>query len=136
MPTVLGIDWSADMAALLGDELYAGSFTKSTPDSFDASNPVSASPDVDTYTFKGIAFSYAIGDLDSEQVTQGSWRVMILLGTILDDDDAPAPGIVPGPGDSISIAPPGQSTPISGTVTGPVSLNQAQCTVTVRGPSL
>ncbi len=137
MPTILGVDWSTEMAALLGAELYAGSFTKAGAISFDAGDPANVDPsdDAETYTFQGAAFSYAVADIDGELIRQGDYRVMVLLGSILDEDDELASGIIPGPGDSISIAPPGQSDAIAGVVVS-VTVNQAQCTCSVRGLGL
>lgn len=83
MPTVLGIDWAADMAADFGDDLYDCTFVKTTGESVDPANPngppLSSSA---TYSCKAIAFSYDVQQIDGESITQADYAVMILLGTI------------------------------------------------------
>jgi hypothetical protein len=69
---------------------------------------------------------------------KGDYKVTILLGTIKTTGLAPvaAPGIIPGPNDSISVPPPNQTTPIAGVVVDVVSLTQAAVTLHVRGEGL
>lgn len=134
MATVLGRDFAARMAAQFGGRLYDASFTKTTPGAINVGDAAGAPTDTtDTYTCSAIAFSYGSEFIDGEKLKMGDYRVTILLGTIVDEDEEPAPGIIPSEGDTITVPPPGQSTPITGRVTGVSVLTQAQVTVHVRG---
>lgn len=85
---VLGVDWSADMAGHFADELLKGTFTKRTNgDTYDASDP-SGPPDVDedTYGFSGHPFSYDVSLIDGERIIRGDYAVIILLGSINEND--------------------------------------------------
>lgn len=137
MATVLGIDWAADFASDLQDDLQDVSFTRTTLGAFDSDNPTSApSSTTATYTAKGLAFGYEEQNVDGEHITRGDYAVMMLLGTITDDSDAPAPSAIPQIGDQVTAPPPGQSAAKTGTVVNIDAVTQASVTVRVRGPAL
>lgn len=137
MATVLGIDWAADFFAELGDDLQDVSFSRSTLGAFDANNPTAApSSSTATYTGKGLAFSYEVQNVDGEHITRGDYAVMIMLGSIIDADEDPAPGVIPAVGDTVTAPPPGQTVAKTGTVVNIDAVTQASVTVRVRGPAL
>lgn len=136
MATVLGIDWAADFTADLADDLQDVSFTRTTLGAFDADNPTAApSASSATYDARGLAFAYEEQNVDGEHITRGDYAVMILLGTI-ELASVAAPGIIPQIGDTVTAPPPGQATPLTGTVVNIDAVTQASVTVRVRGPAL
>lgn len=129
----LGRDWKARMAARFGGRLYAATFTKNTvtgQDPDDPSGPPSASSA--TYTCSAIALGYEERYIDGEDIKKGDYRVMILRGTILDEDGVAA-DVVPNPGDTVSCPSPGGSTPVASRVVSVKPITEAFATCQVRG---
>lgn len=137
----LGIDWAGDMAAVFGDELYDASFVKTTTGAYNPDDPTGP-PAVTqaTYACKAIAFSYVEEFVAGELIKRGDYKVLILLDTIAlvgeDSELTPVQGIIPNPGDGISVPPPNETTPKNGAIVAISSVTQASVTVVVRGEGL
>ncbi len=138
MSLVLGIDWDADMAETFADELGDVLFTKTTIGAYSEADPLGAPSNVLTnYAARGLVFGYAQEFVDGERVKQGDYKVTILLATIKTSPAAVlAPGIIPNAGDTVTAAPPNETTAKTGRVVGISSMSQAAVTLQVRGPAL
>ena len=130
---VLGQDVRDDFAAKLSGRLYAATLTRSIPGSYDPEDPASGThPQAVSYSCDAIAFAYRAEFVDGEKIKNTSYRVLIMLGSFTDEDDEAA-DITPQPGDTITIPPPGSSTPATATIEAIETRTNAAITVRVGG---
>jgi hypothetical protein len=123
----LGRDFSGNALARFSGRLYDATLTQQAPSAYNASNPTAAPTSMPVaHACEGIAFSYAARDIDGTRVMKHDYRVVILKGSL----DA-----TPAPGDTISIPPPGSSTPATARVIDVESVTEAAVTLHVRGPA-
>lgn len=135
--TLLGRDFAATFGARFAGRLATATFTKWTAGALDPTDPTGPTLDMSaTYTCDGLALGYAERFVDGEQIKTGDYRAVLMRGSIVDDAAAPAPSIVPNPGDTISIPPPNETTPKIGAIVAIESITAAAVTVQVRGAAL
>ncbi len=121
----LGQDFTADAMAAFSGELHDATLTQQADTAYDADNPTAAPTSSPVpHACEGIAFEYQRRDIDGTRVVKGDYRVVLLRGSLSVD---------PQPGDSISIPPPGSSTPAPARVVNIEAVTDAQITLQVRG---
>lgn len=121
------------MAARFGGRLYVASFTKTAvlgidPDDV-AGPPLATSA---TYTCDAISLGYGDRYADGQAIAKADYKVVILRGTVLDEDGDPSDAL-PGPGDAISCPPPGGGAALSSTVVEVRPVTEAFATAHVAG---
>lgn len=119
------LDDASDVLAAFAGELYEATLSRpptTAYDENDATGGPSGSPT--EYECEGIAFNYEQRDVDGTRIVKGDYRVVLLRGSL---------AIVPRPGDSISIPPPGTQTAVSARVISIEAVTSAQITMQVRG---
>lgn len=122
----LGRDGTAVALARFGGRLQSATLTRPGDDGeIDPGDPTAA-PDGDDeeYDCEGYAFNYELRDIDETRIMKGDYKVTILRGSL---------AVLPEPGDSVNIPPPGSDTPASATVIRVESVTEAAVTVQVRG---
>lgn len=135
MADILDRDWSARMAANFGGRLSSATFVHSTPGTVDPNRPAfGTQPTEDEFSCDAIPFAFELKQIDGELIHKTDYQVMILRGTIKDEDDVASPNSLPVPGDTISVPRPGETTPRTGTIAGVIAVTAAFITVQVRGP--
>lgn len=128
MTTVLGRDLGADALGQFGGRLYTATLHKDVA-TVPSGSPTSTNISTTDYTCDAIAFRYEESYVDGERIKRGDYRVVILLRSL-------PGGIVPNPGDRITIPPPGQTAPTNARIMTVDALTEAQITVHVRGPGV
>lgn len=121
----LGQDFEQDAMDAFSGELYDATLTRQAdtpPDPDDPTGAPSSSPVA--HPCEAYPFTYQQRDIDGTRVVKGDFRVVILRGSI---------DVEPIPGDSISIPPPGSTTPAPATVVRLEAATEAAYTVQVRG---
>lgn len=123
----LGQDFSADAMAAFSGELYDAVLTQQPVSEYDADDPTAA-PDSSpvTYACEGIAFAYRARDIDGTRVMKHDYQVVLLAGSLSG---------TPAPGDTISIPPPGSSTPATARVINVEAVTECAITLQCRGPA-
>lgn len=102
MPNLFGVDIKAIAASALGGLLYDATLGKKTAGVYNSSDPTAGQGVTTTnYTCKGVPTKVTHEFLDGDQVRRITGQVVILLGTMS------TAGIVPAPGDTITIFRPG-----------------------------
>jgi hypothetical protein len=132
---MLGVDFKGDFAVLFSEEdLGLATITReSSTGTYDPDDP-SAAPANTTavYTCSAAAFSFDLNLIPQEQIKATDYLVTIMIGTIKDSSGDLA-SYTPQPGDLITIPPPGQSAPVTATVSRIASLTEAFVTCVVAG---
>lgn len=121
----LGRDGTAITLGRFQGRLQSATLTRPAGSAYDVDDPTAApsgSPTTDAC--EGYAFRYATDDIDGTRIMRGDYRVTILRGTL---------SLMPQPGDSISIPPPGEVVARTATVIAVESVTEAAVTVQVRG---
>ena len=134
MPTVLGRDPAARVAARFGGRLRSATITRVTvsgPNTSDSAGPPSSGSA--TYTCDAIAFGYKGRHIDGQLMKKADYRVVVLLGSVRDSSGELVAGFTPHPGDSISCPPPGQDAPKTGRVVDVSPVTHAAATCHVMG---
>lgn len=112
MTTLLGVNFQQVFASALGGQLLPVTLGKQTAGTIDPSDPTAGtSPTTTSYTCKGTTDKWrdeaprdgTMGD----SVRMKTFEVIILLGTMS------TAGVIPRPGDTITIVPPGESAAIT-----------------------
>lgn len=121
----LGEDFAADAMAEFSGQLYDATLTQLDDGEIDPDDPTAA-PDGDStdYDCEGIAFTYEQRYIDGTRIVKGDYRVVLLRGSL---------DVMPAPGDTISIPPPGSSTPATARVINVEAVTEAAITLQVRG---
>lgn len=131
----LGRDFAAIVANRFGGRIYAATFVKETLGAFDPQNAAGPPPSTPaSYSCDAISFAYDDQYVDGENITRADYRTMILRGTIKAVSTGSKTDTLPGPSDSISVPPPGKTTPVAGTIVRVEVITEAFVTVQVRGP--
>lgn len=113
------------MFARFSGRLYDATLTQQASQALDASNPTAApSTTPVVHACEGIAFTYAARDIDGTRVVKNDYRVVLLKGSL---------SVMPGPGDVISIPPPGSDTAATARVVRVESVTEAAITLQARG---
>src|SRR4051812_28709772 len=123
---MLGVDFKGDFAVLFSvEDLGLATITReASSDTYDVDDPSAAPPITETvYTCSAAAFTYDENLIPQEQIKNTDFVVTIMLGSIKDSSGDLA-SYVPQPGDRISIHPPGQSAPVTATVSRIASLTE------------
>jgi hypothetical protein len=103
--SLFGIDMPAIFAAAMGDKLIDATLTKVFPGTYDITNPSAGNrPSSITYTCKAVAVDIVNEFVAADQTRGLHGKVLILLGTMS------AAGVIPAPGDTITMASPGGGT--------------------------
>lgn len=122
---MLGRDGTASTLARFSGRLNDATLTRPANSAIDPSDPTAAPTGTDTtYSCEGYAFAYGQRDIDGTRIMKGDYQVTILRGSL---------STLPGPGDAISIPPPGSSTPATARVIAVESVTEAAITVQCRG---
>lgn len=121
----LGQDFTADAMGAFSGELHDAILTQQADTAYDANDPTAGPTSTPVpHDCEGIAFTYQRRDIDGTRVIKGDYRVVLLRGSL---------SVMPQPGDSISIPPPGSETPASARVVNVEAVTEAQITLQVRG---
>ncbi len=121
----LGRDFSALALARFSGRLYDVTLTQQAAEAYDVDDPTGApSTTPVVHTCEGIAFTYERRDIDESRVLKNDYRVVLLKGSLT---------VMPGPGDAISIPPPGSETPATARVIKVEAVTEAAITLQVRG---
>jgi hypothetical protein len=113
------------MLARFAGRLHSATLTQQAATAIDVNDPTAApssSPVV--HPCEGVAFTYARRDIDGSRVTKNDYRVVVLRGSL---------SVMPGPGDTISIPPPGSAVAATARVIDVESVTEAAITLQVRG---
>lgn len=118
------LDDAADVLSAFEGELYDATLSRPAESAYDT-NDATAGPTgtPTTYAFEGVAFNYQQRDIDGTRIVKGDYRVVLLRLV----------AVIPRPGDSISIPPPGSSVAATARVVNVEAVTSAQITVQVRG---
>lgn len=123
----LGQDFESDAMDAFSGELYDATLTQQAVEAYDPDDPTAAPESTPiAHACEGIAFAYAARDIDGTRVLKNDYRVVLLRGSL---------SVTPTPGDSISIPPPGSTTPATARVVLVEAVTEAQITLQVRGPA-
>lgn len=105
--------------------LQSATLTKQAATAIDASNPTAAPTGTSTqHACEGQAFAYGLRDIDGSRVIKGDFRVVLIRHGL---------SVTPQPGDTLSIPPPGSTTPQAVRVVAIEAVTAAQFTLQVRG---
>lgn len=120
----LGRDPGAISLARFSGRLNNATLTQQTSTPYDVNNPTAAPSSVPVaHACEGLAFTYANRDIDGTRVLKNDYRVVLLRASL---------AVMPATDDKISIAPPGESVAIEGTVIRVEAVTDAQVTMQVR----
>jgi hypothetical protein len=124
---ILGVDWSADMAATFGDDFRDATIVRQVSRTRD-SNQLSGPATITTseHTCKVLALGYARRFIDGSSVRAGDMAAIILRGTL-------DPATVPAPGDTITCFTPAGASTVTATVIAIESITEAFITAQIRG---
>lgn len=118
------VDDAEDVLAAFEGELYDATLSRPPTSAYDANNPTAGpTGTATTYDCEGIAFNYEQRDIDGSRVVKGDYRVVLLRSL----------AVIPVPGDSVSIPPPGESVARTARVVNVEAVTAAQITMQVRG---
>jgi hypothetical protein len=121
----LGQDFEADALEAFSGELYDATLTQQPAQAYNENDPTAAPTSTPvTHTCEGIAFTYAARDIDGTRITKNDYRVVLLKGSL---------SVAPRPGDTVSIPPPGSTTPANARVINVEAVTEAAITLQVRG---
>jgi hypothetical protein len=123
--TVLGEDLEQAAMDAFSGELHDATLTQQPAAAYDVNDPTAAPSSVPIeHECEGYAFTYQRRDIDGSRVLKNDYRVVLLRGSL---------SVMPGPGDTISIPPPGSDTPATARVVDIEAVTEAQITLQVRG---
>lgn len=122
----LGQDFEADAMDAFSGELNDAVLTKQAESALDIDDPTAAPTTTPaTHACEGYAFKYEQRLIDGSRIMKGDYLVVLLRGSL---------SVMPTPGDTLSIPPPGSSTPAAGQrVIAIEAVTEAQITLQVRG---
>lgn len=121
----LGEDFEADAMAAFSGELYDVTLTQQATSAYDVDDPTAAPTAVPVaHACEGIAFAYEHRDIDGTRITKKDYRVVLLRGSL---------SVMPGPGNLVSIPPPGSTVAATARVVNVEAVTEAQITLQVRG---
>jgi hypothetical protein len=122
---ILGRDGTAATLARFEGRLHSATLSRPAESALDVNDPTAApTGSATTDACEGYAFDYEQRDIDGTRILKGDYAVTLLRGTL---------SVVPRPGDTIAIPPPGSSTPATARVINVEALTEAFVTVQVRG---
>jgi hypothetical protein len=126
--SLLGRDPAAIALARFGGRLQTATLTRKVTGALNPADPAAGPPVTATaYTCEGTSFRYRQRFVDGERVRKGDCLVVLLRASL-----SAAAGM-PQPGDSISIAPPGDTSAKVGYVVDVPIVTAAQVVLQVRG---
>jgi hypothetical protein len=135
MGTIFGVDLKGLFAGVFAGQISKATFTRRTAGAYDEDDP-SGTPAqaVSSYSCDAQASSFEERFVEEAAVHKATYQAALILGTIVCVSGTAIAGIVPRPGDTISIPPPSGGAPQNGAIVAILAVTPATVTVAIKGP--